>query len=199
MRALYIRVSTKEQKLDRQLIDKEDYDKLYTDKVSGTVKLRDREAGSDLIADAMSGEITSIEVADIDRLGRDLMDILENVRLFQSLGIMVKAGKLGDSLDANGEINPIFEMLVGILGSVAQMERDKILERTAQGRAISMMRHPEKWTGRKEGTTISRDKLIEKYKTELKIIRKHPELSLAKLKVLTGRSHQLITKLKKLI
>ena len=194
MKALYIRVSTKEQNIARQ--ERAGFDFVFVDYISGTVPLDQRPAGSDLVAGIKSGQIKDVFVKDIDRLGRDLRDILDTLDLFKKYNVVAHVETIGAS-HIDGKVNPVFQLMVGILGTVAQMEWEKINERTRQGREIAKIMG--KYKGRKTGTTISRDKMLEKYNVEIKIIKKHNELSVKNLQKLTGRSRNLVTKLKKMI
>ena len=80
MKATYVRVSTFEQNIDRQLRGKEGA--VYWDKVSGTVPFEDREDASKLLADAEAGDIDEVEVHSIDRLGRDAINVLQTIKRF---------------------------------------------------------------------------------------------------------------------
>ena len=76
MRVLYTRVSTIEQKSDRQRINETDYDLVLEDKCSGSVPLFEREGGKQLINLIDKDIDFTLNVWSIDRLGRDLRDIM---------------------------------------------------------------------------------------------------------------------------
>ena len=77
MKATYVRVSTYEQNISRQLQDKDG--EVYWDKVSGMTAFEDRESGAQLLEDAKDGKIDEVEVHSIDRLGRDAINVLQTI------------------------------------------------------------------------------------------------------------------------
>ena len=70
MNATYVRVSTAQQNLARQLEGKEG--EVYWDKISGMVPFEDRPDAGRLLDDAKKGNIEEIQVHSIKRLGRDI-------------------------------------------------------------------------------------------------------------------------------
>lgn len=158
--------------------------------------MRQRPEGSELVSGIIEGKITEVFVQDIDRLGRNLRDILTTLDLFKKHNVITTVETIGCS-KVNGKANPVFNLMVGILGTVAEMGRDKILENAQAGREIGKAKGNFK--GRKVGTVISREQTLIKYRVEIKLIKAHPELSLMKLQKLTGSSVWLISKLKKMV
>ena len=72
-----------------------------------------------------------LHVAAIDRLGRDAIDVQQTVRALLDKGVTLHVGGLG----AIGR--GVGELVVAVLAQVAQMERDRINERTRQGREVA--------------------------------------------------------------
>ena len=64
----------------------------------------------------------------VDRLGRDALDVQQNVRLLIERGVAVDVRGLGPIARGVGEL------IVAVLAQVAQMERDRIRERCESGR-----------------------------------------------------------------
>ena len=73
MNVLYCRVSTIDQKTDRQKINEKDYNKVIEDKCSGSIPFFDREGGKEIQKLIEHGIIKNLFVYQIDRLGRDLI------------------------------------------------------------------------------------------------------------------------------
>lgn len=136
----YIRVSTTEQNVDRQ---KERGVPEYIDKCSGTIPFKDREASSKLINDIVlqqskvdlppSKRITTVKVDAISRLGRNLKDILATVELFTNWGICLVSEKEGIKTMIDGKENPTAKMVLSILATLSEYERELILERQREG------------------------------------------------------------------
>ena len=142
----YVRVSTMEQKIDRQILAYDKADMIYIDRMSG-VK-RDRPELVRMLADLQAGD--TVVVKSIDRLSRstkDLLDIVEQIRAAQAnLHI----------LDLNIDTStPMGECVLTILGAIAELDRKTIKERTAEGIAIA--KAAGKYRGRKKGAISLRD------------------------------------------
>jgi len=125
----YARVSTSQQSLDVQLkalkqqgvIDS----RIFTDKQSG--KDADREGLNLLRLKVESGDV--VLVTKLDRLGRDTADMIQLIKDFDAIGVSIRF--LDDGISTEGAMG---KMVVTILSAVAQAERQRILERTNEGR-----------------------------------------------------------------
>ena len=70
-----------------------------------------------------------ILVKKLDRLGRDTADMIALIKEFDSIGVAIRF--LDDGISTEGTMG---KMVVTILSAVAQAERQRILERTNEGR-----------------------------------------------------------------
>ena len=160
MKATYVRVSTFEQNISRQLEGKEG--EVYWDKVSGTVAFEDRENAGRLLADAEAGKIKEVEVHSIDRLGRDAINVLQTIKRFTELGVNVKSQKEGlNTLLDNGDQNPVAKLLVSVLSTLAEIDYNN--RREAQREGIERAKAEGKYNGRANGTGLSDRELVEKH------------------------------------
>jgi DNA invertase Pin-like site-specific DNA recombinase len=133
----YARVSTHQQDLSVQLAalkkagvqNHPDY--LFTDKASG--KNDDREGLQLLLTKARKDD--HIIVTKLDRLGRNTSDMIRIIGGLHERGITVQF--LDDGISTEGSMG---KMVVTILAAVAQAERERILERTNEGRRAAMDR-----------------------------------------------------------
>ena len=73
---LHVRVSTIEQKSDRQRVNEKDYDKVIEDKCSGSIPIFEWPGGKQLKKLIEADVVKSISYWQIDRFGRDLRDII---------------------------------------------------------------------------------------------------------------------------
>lgn len=130
-RLAYYRVSTADQSIESQRAALGDnFDEEYTDEgVSGATAAAKRPGFAALLAFARKGD--SVHVYAVDRLGRDALDIQATVRGLLNRGIAVEVHGLG--LIAPG----VGELILAVLAQVADMERKRILERTASGRTVA--------------------------------------------------------------
>lgn len=122
----YIRVSSTDQNTARQL-EGVALDEVFTDKVSAANT--DRPELQAMLRHVRKGDV--LHVHSIDRLARSLEDLLALVKGLISRGVAVSFHK--EQLHFTGEANPMQELMLGLLGSVAQFERALIRERQAEG------------------------------------------------------------------
>jgi DNA invertase Pin-like site-specific DNA recombinase len=147
MKAIYIRISTPSQSVETQLKKDSPELKPFIDVCSGSVPFESRKYGKKLMS---SKSITSIQVREVSRLGRNLKDILNTIEYFTAKGvnIFIENQRLHTLLE-NGNVNPSAQLIISMFGAVAQMERDLLLERTKIGVAIAQGKGLYK--GRKRG------------------------------------------------
>jgi DNA invertase Pin-like site-specific DNA recombinase len=131
MKVIYTRISTKEQNNARQLTDANC--KTFDDVCSGGISFAERDEAKKLLKEIEKGNITEIQVASIDRLGRNTIDILNTIEFFNSKKVNLISEKEGFNTLINGEINPMAKLLVGIMSTLAEFEKARIKERAKDG------------------------------------------------------------------
>ncbi|AXQ97564.1 recombinase family protein [Pseudoalteromonas piscicida] len=123
----YIRVSTVDQNTDRQLSDVE-LDRTFIDKCSGGSA--DRPQLNELIDYVRDGD--TVHVHSIDRLARNLQDLLSLIEVFKAKAVTVKFHK--ERLTFEGQTkNATQDLMLTMIGAVAQFEKDMINERQREG------------------------------------------------------------------
>lgn len=126
----YTRVSTVAQTLDQQnaALEAAGVAKTFSDTMSGA---RDDRPGLAALMEYVR-EGDTVVVWKLDRLGRNTLHILETVRALTHRGVTLISVTDGiDSSTAAGR------MMIGVLGSLAEYERELVKERTALKRATS--------------------------------------------------------------
>ena len=165
MKVLYTRTSTIEQNSERQSINASDYDLIIEDKCSGAIPFFERDGGKKINALLKSSKINQLNVHQIDRLGRNLMDILKTIKAFTAKSVNIYFVKQGlKTLNDDGSENDISKMVISILGVVAEMERKMIRERQLEGIAIAKANG--RYKGRNKGTKESAIKFLNKDKNK---------------------------------
>jgi DNA invertase Pin-like site-specific DNA recombinase len=159
----YIRVSTEEQNTGRQEVNAKEFTKIYIDKTSGAIQFIERKEAKKLLADIETGIVTEIHIASIDRLGRNIIDILTMVEFFNEKSIKLFVENIGMFSLIDNKPNPSFKMIVSVLGNVAEMERNNMLERQRQG--IELAKAKGTYTGRLYGTKMTNEEILIKYKS----------------------------------
>jgi DNA invertase Pin-like site-specific DNA recombinase len=151
IRVKYVRVSSLDQKTDRQTVDAKSYDLVIEDKCSGSIPFFEREGGKKIKLLVEKGCNMELDVHAIDRIGRDLLDILNTILFFNSHKIAIYFVSQGlATLNDKGEENAVAKMVISILGVVAEMEKKNINERTREG--IEIAKALGKYKGRNQGT-----------------------------------------------
>ena len=127
----YVRVSTVAQTLEQQnaALEAAGVTKTFSDTLSGACD--DRPGLAALLDYVREGD--TVVVWKLDRLGRNTLNILETVKALTNRGVTLISTTDGiDSSTAAGR------MMIGVLGSLAEYERELVKERTALKRAISL-------------------------------------------------------------
>lgn len=158
----YIRVSTEEQNTGRQEINAKEFSKIYIDKTSGSIQFIERKEAKKLLKDIELGLITEIHISSIDRLGRNIIDILTMIELFNQKSINLFVENIGMFSLVDNKPNSSFKMIVSVLGNVAEMERLNMLERQRQG--IELAKGKGTYKGRLHGTKMTNEQVLSKYK-----------------------------------
>jgi DNA invertase Pin-like site-specific DNA recombinase len=125
-----VRVSTVTQTLDQQqqALEAAGVTKTFSDTMSGARD--DRPGLAELLAYVRGGD--TVVVWKLDRLGRNMLHILQTVKALTDRGVTLVSTTDGiDSSTAAGR------MMIGVLGSLAEYERELTMERTALKRAAS--------------------------------------------------------------
>ena len=172
-------------------------DNVFIDKCTGNTPFFERPEAVKLfeVATSQSKDVSVTVVIDsIDRLGRNLMDILKTIEVFNQNKINLKSLKEGfETLLPTGGVNPMSQILIGILGTLAEFERTRIRERQAEGIAIGKVQG--KFKGRKVGSIQSTQRLLERYPIVVNKLKKG--LSVRDVGEITGNSTTTIMKVRK--
>lgn len=130
MKIGYVRISTTEQKTARQdeLMKQLGVEKVYTDKMSG--KDAERPELQKMINYVREGDTVTVE--SISRFARNTKDLLELVSALKGKKVEFISQK--ESIDTS---TPAGKFMLTIFAAMAELERDYILERQAEGIAIA--------------------------------------------------------------
>ncbi|MBP9742912.1 MAG: recombinase family protein [Burkholderiales bacterium] len=129
----YLRVSTDRQDAKNQKLGILDYCnsqninnlKIVEDTISGTTSWRDRAIGT-LIEGGITGDI--IVVAEVSRLGRSILQVLEIMEIAAQKGISIHIAKNRMVMDGSMQST----ITATVLGLVAQIEREFLSSRTKE-------------------------------------------------------------------
>tara|TARA_R110002072_G_scaffold277468_1_gene439184 strand:- start:358 stop:978 length:621 start_codon:yes stop_codon:yes gene_type:complete len=197
MNLLYIRTSTLEQNSIRQKADINKDCLIIEDKCSGSIPFFERDGGEKILKLIEKNQIKEIRVHEIDRLGRNLLDILKTIEQLTDKKINLYFIKQGlKTLNEDGTENFISKMVISILGSVAEMERKMSRERQLEGIAIAKANG--KYIGRRKGTKESNIEFLSKDKNKKAfnlLGKRYKQIEVAKI---VGLHHNTVSKINKL-
>lgn len=185
--AIYARVSTAEQNEERQLRK----DTLaFIDKCSGAVPFFERPQAKKLLEYLKTSPNTQTQVLSVDRIGRSTLDILMTVNYFKKHNYPLLIENLGMSSQS-----PFFDLMISLLGTLAEHERQVIKERCRGG--IEMAKARGIYQGRKIGTVDNRQKILEKHKDIVSCL--NAKMPTTQIERLTGKTRKTINKVKKVL
>jgi len=128
----YKRVSSVDQNEARQL-ESSELDKVFIDKASG--KDNDRPQLQAMLDYVRDGDV--VLVHSLDRIGRNLVHIKELIEEITSKGVELRFIKENLFFHPQENRNAMSELMLNILASFAQFEREMIKERQREGIAIA--------------------------------------------------------------
>ena len=199
------RVSTDKQEYYRQINELTDYCRqrnwevveVFANKVSGTATNEQRAEIQELVEYVKNHQISRVVCLEISRVGRNTLEALKVIQLLNEnrVSLFVKNYNL-ETLDADGNVNPIASLICTILLEIASMERLTIKERMASGRRqyIEKCRRDGIKMGRPSTYRKSDEEYRKQYQKEISLIRKG--LSLANISAITGTSINTIRRIK---
>lgn len=130
---LYSRVSTSDQTTTNQIqevqaagFDIPEY-RVMEETVSGSTCASERKGFQKLLERMEQGDV--LVVTKLDRLGRNSIDVQSTVKMLETKGIRVHCLALGGA----DLTSPAGKMVMSVLSSVAEFERDLLIERTQAG------------------------------------------------------------------
>lgn len=197
---LFARVSTIAQDYERQINEltalanrnKWSISEIFAEKVSGAKRNAERIELLKMVEYVEANNIDKVVVTELSRLGRDTLQVLEVIELFNSKGISLYIQNYNiETLTDDGKVNPMSQFLITILAEVARMERKTIKERMDSG--YQNFRANGGVVGRKQGYRKSDEAMKEEYAEEIRLLKKG--YSLRNVCKLTGTSVNTLRKL----
>ena len=198
---LFARVSINIQDYDRQINELTGLAKRngweiaasFAEKISGAKRNAERTELVRMVEFVEANNVDKIVVTELSRLGRDTLQVLEVIELFNQKKISLYIQNYSiETLTEDGKVNPMSQFLITILAEVARMERKTIKERMDSG--YQNFRANGGLVGRKQGYRKSDEAMKEEYAEEIRLIRKG--YSLRNVSKLTHTSVNTLRKLR---
>ncbi len=199
------RVSTDRQEYQRQLFELREFCskanwevvREFANKVSGAKKNEDRDEIQALVEFVKTNDIKRVVCLEISRLGRNTLEALKIIQTLNENGVSLYVKNYNlETLNPDGQVNPVASLICTILLEVASMERLTIIERTTSGRNqyIAKCREQGIKMGRPSTYRKSPEEYKEQYSKEISLLKKG--ISLRNVSQLTGTSVNTLRKIR---
>ena len=210
---IYARVSSSgslesRQSTERQVIDLTDYAnknsmticQTFEEHISGAKKNHERPVFQECLTFCIEEKIDVLLLSELSRLGRNVDEVLANIRFAKENNLNIYFQKEGISIyGCDGKENPYLTIMIAVLGTCAEMERENIHYRLQSGRKVFVDKNiaatGKSGLGRKVGYRKPVGIKKEEYKEVLKLLKAgYPIRKIAKL---TDTSESTVKRLKK--
>ena len=177
---IYARVSSvgDRQNTDRQVADLREYANrsglsvvgVYEEHISGATKNEDRAVLCECLKFCVTNKIDTLLISELSRLGRNVDEVLANVKFCKDNHLNIYFQKENLSLfNADGSKNPFLTIFISVLGTCAELERENLKFRLNSGlrRYVALGGR----IGRKQGSTKSKEKKQQEYAKVIKLLK----------------------------
>ena len=169
---IYARVSStgERQSTARQVADLTQYaaingmavTEIFEEHISGAVKNEERPVLCECLDYCISNKIDMLLISELSRLGRNVDEVLANVKRCKDNQLNIYFQKENISIfQPDGSKNPFLNIFISVLGTCAEMEREAIAYRLNSG--LKRYKEAGGKVGRKVGSVKSKEKKQEEY------------------------------------
>ncbi|MBR4052221.1 MAG: recombinase family protein [Alistipes sp.] len=142
----------------------------YEEHISGATKNEDRAVLCRCLDFCITNKIDTLLISELSRLGRNVDEVLANVKYCKDNNLNIYFQKENLSLfNADGSKNPFLTIFISVLGTCAELERDNIKFRLQSG--LKRYREQNGVMGRKVGSVKSKQKKQEEYAKVIKLLK----------------------------
>lgn len=207
---IYARVSSvgDRQSTTRQVADLKEFsekngynlEKVFEEHISGAKKNKDRVVLTECLNYCITNQTDVLLISELSRLGRNVDEVLANVRYCKEYHLNIYFQKENIYIfDNEGKENPFLTIMIAVLGTCAQLERENIKFRLESGRkqyvSKSIAETGKSGLGRKVGYRKPKEEKQKQYKEVLKLLK--AGYPIRKVVVLTKVSESTVMRLKK--
>ena len=178
--AIYARVSSigDRQSTLRQVLDLTQYAttngmgvvEIFEEHISGAVKNEERPVLCECLDYCITNAIDSLLISELSRLGRNVDEVLANVKRCKDNSLNIYFQKENISIfQADGSKNPFLNIFISVLGTCAEMERENIAFRLNSG--LKRYKEAGGKVGRKVGSIKTKEQKQEEYAKVLRSLK----------------------------
>lgn len=145
--------------------------KSYEEHISGAKRTQERPVLKECLQYCFSNHVNTLLLSELSRLGRNVDDVLSNVKLCKENNLNVYFQKEQLSIfNSEGKEHPFLTIFIAVLGTCAEMERENITFRLNSGKAQFLAKGGK--VGRKVGYKKPDEQFQEQYAAVIKQLRK---------------------------
>ena len=145
--------------------------KSYEEHISGAKRTQERPVLKECLQYCFSNHVNTLLLSELSRLGRNVDDVLSNVKLCKENNLNVYFQKEQLSIfNSEGKEHPFLTIFIAVLGTCAEMERENIKFRLNSGKAQFLAKGGK--VGRKVGYKKPDEQFQEQYAAVIKQLRK---------------------------
>lgn len=183
---IYARVSSigDRQSTLRQVLDLTQYAttngmevvEIFEEHISGAVKNEERPVLCECLDYCIANAIDSLLISELSRLGRNVDEVLANVKRCKDNSLNIYFQKENISIfQADGSKNPFLNIFISVLGTCAEMEREAIAFRLNSG--LKRYKEAGGKVGRKVGSIKTKEQKQEEYAKVLRSLKQGKSIS----------------------
>ena len=144
--------------------------KTFEEHISGATRNEERAVLCECLNFCITNKIDTLLISELSRLGRNVDEVLANVKLCKDNHLNIYFQKENLSLfNPDGSKNSFLTIFISVLGTCAELERDSIKFRLQSG--LRRYRENNGVMGRKVGSTKSKEKKQEEYAKVIKLLK----------------------------
>lgn len=197
LKVKYNRVSTLQQSGLRFKEDRDTYDLVLLDKISGSIPFKDRPQAKKLIDLIEAGRVTDLVIEEFSRIGRNTGDVINNLIWLDEKNINVVVRNIGLQSRPNGTKNPIWDLISTVMTGIYALELENIKERTKMGRLVYVQNGG--LLGRPVGTTENNAAFLKKESSQQIIKALNKGLTVREASKVVGVSTKTVMKVKAIL
>ena len=155
--------------------------KTFEEHISGAKKNHERPVLQECLSFCVDEKVDVLLLSELSRLGRNVDEVLANIRFAKENRLNIYFQKEGISIyGSDGKENAYLTIMIAVLGTCAQMERENIKFRLDSGRELYKRGGGK--LGRKTGYRKSKEEKAEQYAGVIKLLKRgYPVRNIAKI------------------
>ena len=143
---------------------------IFEEHISGAVKNEERPVLCECLDYCITNAIDSLLISELSRLGRNVDEVLANVKRCKDNSLNIYFQKENISIfQADGSKNPFLNIFISVLGTCAEMERENIAFRLNSG--LKRYKEAGGKVGRKVGSIKTKEQKQEEYNKVIRSLR----------------------------